>query len=58
MLSSAGAGSAASHLEGLTLFMQSDHLLPLVPDMLPQTSANGNDVRTRGDARGVPPKGA
>src|SRR5207244_3208438 len=35
-------GSAASHLEGLNLFMQLDHLLPLVPEMLPQRPLNGN----------------
>ena len=29
-------GSAASHLEGLMRYMQLDHLLPLVPDMVPQ----------------------
>jgi hypothetical protein len=35
-------GSAASHLEGLMLTMQSDHLLPLVPDMLPQVGPKDN----------------
>jgi hypothetical protein len=35
-------GSAASHLEGLTLFMYADHLLPLVGEMLPQEEAKDN----------------
>ena len=35
-------GSAASHLEGLTLFMYADHLLPLVGEMLPQPGPKDN----------------
>jgi hypothetical protein len=35
---------AASHLEGLSLFMQLDHLLPLVPDMVPQLRRKDNNV--------------
>jgi hypothetical protein len=35
-------GSAASHLEGLTLFMYADHLLPLVGEMLPQRGVKDN----------------
>jgi hypothetical protein len=38
-------GSAASHLEGLMLTMQSDHLLPLVPDMVPQPGPKDNQPR-------------
>jgi len=38
---------AASHLEGLKLYMQSDHLLPLVPDMLPQERPQDNRPRPR-----------